>query len=89
MVLGVPIFKHSQVQLCLLEQLNICIWLENVLFFFSFQNNPKNLNLIQDGSRPFGIVFKEKETLLLAELHRTELDNWGHSRRRKLSFVTR
>ena len=52
--------------------------------FFSFQNNPKNLDL----SRPL-VLFRKGEFLIVAKLHRTDLGICSHSREGKTQSFSR
>ena len=57
------------------------------MVFFSFQNNPKNLDLsYQDGSRSLGL-FRKGKTRITAKLRRTDLIICSHSREGKPSLI--
>ena len=53
--------------------------------FFSFQNNPKNLDLSYKTDLDFWDCLEG--THLIAEFHKNDLGTWGHSWEGKLHFV--
>ena len=55
--------------------------------FFSFQKNPKSLDLSYTMDLNLWDFFRKSKTHIIANFHRTDLVTWSHSKERKPHLI--